>query len=151
MSRKKIVDKNIFSDRLSRLIIHLGYKNRQQSKFAEDIGVPQSTVSEIINSKKDPTLPFLFGIANKWPQININWLLTGNGNMVIPQDSDNEIDISHINIVRQFINKDDAYEINFKLAEIEKENLIEFGHIKGVVSEVHRKVFTEGMTIKKRG
>ncbi len=81
MSTKKLNISYYFSKRLRELMSHLGYANRQQSKFANDIGVTASFLSDVLNKKSGPSFSIVFGISDKFPEVDISWLLTGEGEM----------------------------------------------------------------------
>ena len=51
-------------------------KNLTQQAFAKPLGIDQSFLSELENSKYPPSKPLLLAISYVY-QININWLLTG--------------------------------------------------------------------------
>lgn len=53
---------------------HLGLT---QKEFAREIGVSQSYLSEVENKKGKPTIEMIIGIANRFPGISRDWLLTG--------------------------------------------------------------------------
>ena len=62
-------------------MVELGFKNRQQAEFARLIGISASYLNDIINKKKGPSSELFFGIAANFHHVNINWLLTGEGEM----------------------------------------------------------------------
>lgn len=50
--------------------------------FAENIGVSQGTISHILGPRnKYPSTDVILRLRNRYPDINLNWLLTGEGNM----------------------------------------------------------------------
>lgn len=61
------------------------YANKSVKKFAESIGIPQQTMNRLFNidtrTQKYPmtTTDMLVAISRRYPEIDINWLLTGNG------------------------------------------------------------------------
>ena len=62
------------------------YANRSVKKFAESISIPQQTLNRLFNvdtrTQKYPcaTTDMLVAISHRYPEINTDWLLTGNGN-----------------------------------------------------------------------
>lgn len=52
------------------------------AKFIVATGISQSTVSSMINKGTEPSVKTLNAIANAYPFISLNWLMTGNGNMM---------------------------------------------------------------------
>ncbi|MFN2396426.1 MAG: helix-turn-helix domain-containing protein [Bacteroidales bacterium] len=52
------------------------------SKLADTLDVPRSTISHILSERNKPSLEFIQKIIDKFPEINIKWLLRGEGNIV---------------------------------------------------------------------
>jgi transcriptional regulator with XRE-family HTH domain len=51
------------------------------TKFAEEIGVQPSAISHIMSGRNNPSYEFIIKILKKYPRINAEWLLMGNGAM----------------------------------------------------------------------
>lgn len=77
MSSKKSTSVKNFSDRLRVLMDQLGFGYRQGAKFAQQIGVSGTTLSDVLNGKKGPSLKILSGIAKNFPSADVRWLLSG--------------------------------------------------------------------------
>lgn len=60
----------------------MDYKCMKQKEFSEDIGVPRSSLSEILSGKRCPNIDVIVGISTRFKDINIEWVLTGDGEMV---------------------------------------------------------------------
>lgn len=58
--------------------------------FASQMGKGRSIISEMINGKRVISEPFVQEIANRFPQLNKEWLLTGEGNMLISSENQPE-------------------------------------------------------------
>lgn len=56
-------------------------ENITQSQFAEKIGVAKASVSHILAGRNKPGYDFIVGMAKCYPNLNIDWLITGNGKM----------------------------------------------------------------------
>ena len=52
-----------------------------KSEFADKIGVAVPLLSHVVSGRNKPTLNVVMGIHNAYPQINIDWLLYGTGEM----------------------------------------------------------------------
>lgn len=52
------------------------------AKFAEIIGVQRSSISHILTGRNNPSFDIIQRIAEKFPKINLEWLITGKGNML---------------------------------------------------------------------
>jgi len=86
-------------------------KKLTPSRFADKIGVPRSTISHIISGRNKPSMELISKIAEKYPDINLDWLIKGKGSMISSQttlfnntqekqpeeDSHKSKQISHIN------------------------------------------------------
>jgi transcriptional regulator with XRE-family HTH domain len=96
-----------------RITIFREYKNLKQSVFARLIGVSRSTLSEIENGKNNaPSTSVIVGIANAFNDINIEWLLTGKGDMLKADIEDNKsVDIEKIVEKIREMNSQQIYEV----------------------------------------
>ena len=65
-----------------RLIKILEYKSLSSAQFADIIGVQRSSISHIISGRNKPSYDFLVKILDKFSDINAEWLITGNGDML---------------------------------------------------------------------
>lgn len=80
-----------------RITIFREHKSIKQSLFAKLIGVSRSTLSEIENQKNyAPSTQLIIGIANAFDDINIEWLLTGKGEMLKNDIENSQIEIKQI-------------------------------------------------------
>jgi transcriptional regulator with XRE-family HTH domain len=64
------------------------YKKLSQKDFACKTMISPSTLSEVESKKINPSSALLVGIANAFDDINIEWLLTGNGEMFKSEESE---------------------------------------------------------------
>jgi plasmid maintenance system antidote protein VapI len=51
------------------------------SKFASKLGVQRSNITHIIDKRNKPSISFIEKIIAKFPHVNIEWLITGTGEM----------------------------------------------------------------------
>ena len=86
MSRKKCTIDDYFFTRLAALMVGLGYGERQHYKFAVKIGISATYLSAILKRKKNPSFDTIYAIANKFPKANLEWLLSGEGEMFRQED-----------------------------------------------------------------
>lgn len=64
--------------------------------FSEQIGKNRSYLSEVFSGKKTTTAKLVKAITTRFPQISGAWILTGEGNMLLPQGNvENNISINH--------------------------------------------------------
>ncbi len=68
---------------IKRLEILLNEYNLTASRLSERIGVQRSGISHILAGRNKPSFDFLLKLAKEFPEININWLLTGKGEMLV--------------------------------------------------------------------
>ena len=61
----------------------LDYNDINSNKLAEKINVSRATISHIISGRNKPSVDFLHKILKKYPDLNLNWLVTGAGSMKI--------------------------------------------------------------------
>ena len=58
-----------------------------QQTFSRMTGISTASLSSIFNGRTNPTLMHVEAIRNKFPNINLNWLLYGEGGMFVPTSS----------------------------------------------------------------
>ena len=59
----------------------LDKKGISPARFAEIVGVQRSGVSHILSGRNNPSLDFIRKILDNFPDLNSEWLITGNGEM----------------------------------------------------------------------
>jgi len=64
-----------------RLQQFLTAENISQAQLADTLGVARAGISHILSGRNKPGFDFLEGIALHYPQISMDWLLTGKGRM----------------------------------------------------------------------
>ncbi len=62
------------------------YFEMSASAFADEIGVPRSSISHILSGRNKPSLDFVIKMVNAFPQVNLYWLLNGKGSFPSPTD-----------------------------------------------------------------
>ena len=74
---------------VTRINLLLQAKNITARQFAEEIGIQPSGMSHILSGRNNPSLDFVMKVIRRWPEININWLMFGKGEMFsgVPQPS----------------------------------------------------------------
>ena len=77
-------------DRISALMRHMGMS---QKNFADEICISPGTLSSIFSGRNKPTLNTLNNIHERFPEVNMDWLMNGKGEMFTsssPVPSQNE-------------------------------------------------------------
>ena len=69
-----------------RLLQFLSVENISQTQFADTIHVARASVSHILAGRNKPGYDFLESMLRHYPNLNPEWLLTGNGRMYKTQD-----------------------------------------------------------------
>lgn len=64
-------------DRIDNLMEMLGMSATQ---FAQTVGIQRSTLQHILNGRNEPSLNVVKSIHDALPDVNLEWLLYGNGN-----------------------------------------------------------------------
>lgn len=59
----------------------LKVKSLTSRQFAEEIGIQPSGMSHILSGRNRPSLDFIIKVINRYPDINISWLVFGTGDM----------------------------------------------------------------------
>ena len=62
-------------------------QHMNQQTFSRMTGISTASLSSIFNGRTNPTLMHVEAIRNKFPNINLNWLLYGEGGMFVPTSS----------------------------------------------------------------
>ena len=70
-----------------RLQQFLTAENINQSQFADNLGVARAGVSHILAGRNKPGYDFLIAIMEKYPDLNMEWLMTGKGKMYKSQQT----------------------------------------------------------------
>lgn len=64
-----------------RLQQFLTAENISQSQFADTIGVARASVSHILAGRNKPGFDFIQSMSRHYPDLNLEWLITGKGRM----------------------------------------------------------------------
>lgn len=67
------------NDRFTKILEYSGFT---ASEFADEIDVQRSSISHIISGRNKPSLEFIVKIKNRFPEINWNWIILGQGEML---------------------------------------------------------------------
>ena len=65
----------------NRLKQFLAAENITQAQFADNINVVRASVSHVLSGRNNPSYEFIRSIMEKYPELNIEWLMFGNGKM----------------------------------------------------------------------
>ena len=71
-----MINNEDFVKRLQKVIDYYG---ESASSFAEKIGAQRSSISHILSGRNKPSLDFILKILSSFPEVELFWLLNGNG------------------------------------------------------------------------
>lgn len=83
----------------NRIVMLINNEGLTSSKFADTIGVQRSSISHILSGRNKPSLDFIQKIMLSFPSVNVNWLISGEGEMYASKSANNlfpEIDTDHL-------------------------------------------------------
>lgn len=66
---------------ISRLKQLMDSLNISKSEFANMLGISPATVSHLLSGRNNPSYEIISTINEKFPQINLEWLINGKGDM----------------------------------------------------------------------
>lgn len=78
------------NERISRVI---EYSKLSASEFADEIGVQRSSVSHITSGRNKPSLDFLIKVKDRFPALEWNWLIKGDGEMLRQENKPEPVEI----------------------------------------------------------
>jgi len=66
--------------------------NHTASEFAENVGIQRSSISHFLSGRNNPSLDVIRKILTAYPDINSDWLILGEGDMLLtPLNKEKEI------------------------------------------------------------
>ena len=68
----------------NRIALVLKAKNISSAQLADDLGVQRSGISHILNGRNKPSLEFVQKLIKLYPDISMQWILFGEGQMMNP-------------------------------------------------------------------
>lgn len=72
-----MVNTEAFKERLERILSHY---ELSAAAFADAIGVQRSSISHVLSGRNKPSLDFILKVVQRYPEVNLYWLLNGKGN-----------------------------------------------------------------------
>lgn len=83
-------------DKITERIFHLmKVKGYNKKSFAEHLEVNRATFYHLASKRNEPTLSIIIAIANKFPGVNIEWLIKGTEAM---ESKPNKIEYPHLRV-----------------------------------------------------
>ena len=84
-----MVNSKDFGVRIQKL---MDYYQLSASAFADSIETGRSSISHILSGRNKPSLDFVLKITDKYPEVDIYWLLNGKG--TFPKTNESNLDTS---------------------------------------------------------
>ena len=79
-----------------RIIALMDYFHMTPGQFADRISVQRSSISHLLSGRNKPSLEFIQKVLRQFPEINSDWLILGNGEMInMHQESEKRADQKH--------------------------------------------------------
>ncbi|MCB2209181.1 MAG: helix-turn-helix domain-containing protein [Bacteroidetes bacterium] len=97
------------------------------TQFASEIGVQRSALSHVLSGRNNPSLDFMMKIKNRYPDINLDWLLLGKGKMT---GSIEKKETAPAEIPKIEPKKDASKEIQFRVKQDEVDEVVESKRVK---------------------
>ncbi|NOX86252.1 MAG: helix-turn-helix transcriptional regulator, partial [Chlorobi bacterium] len=79
-----------WNDMVNRIKKLLEVKKISPAQFADEIEVQRSSLSHVLSGRNKPSLDFMMKIKKRYPEINLDWLLLGEGGMKIETEENME-------------------------------------------------------------
>jgi len=68
----------MIDDRIKQILKHYGFT---AAEFAERLKIQKSSISHILSGRNKPSFQFISKLANNFPEINLHWFITGEGDI----------------------------------------------------------------------
>ena len=82
-----------------RLLQFLTSSGISQAALADTLGVARAGVSHIISGRNKPGFDFIESLSLHYPELNIEWLITGRGPMLRSGGTENPADLPNVRTV----------------------------------------------------
>lgn len=83
------------------------------SQFADEINLQRSSLSHVLSGRNKPSLDFVMKIKQRFSDVNLEWLIFGNGNMFLGQGADI---VSNVNKpLHEIISDESQHSLSFDL------------------------------------
>jgi transcriptional regulator with XRE-family HTH domain len=81
-----MINSELFLERLEKVIQFHGLT---ASQFADRIGVQRSGISHLLTGRNKPSLEFVMKVVTEFPEVNLYWLLYGQGSFPEKEKEEN--------------------------------------------------------------
>ena len=112
---------------LSRIKQIIEKEKLSSTQFATEIGVQRSALSHVLSGRNKPSLDFMMKIKNRYPEINLDWLMLGKGKMI---GSSGIKEAIKSQVIKKEESKEMPREAHFRVKQDEIDEIIEERKIK---------------------
>lgn len=96
---------------VERINLLLKAKNITARQFAEEIGIQPSGMSHILSGRNNPSLDFVMKVVRRWPEVNISWLMFGQGEMYAGVPLNVPEPVSHESVPQSAMHESEQYDL----------------------------------------
>ena len=68
---------------VERIKMVMGHYQMKAGQFADAIGMQRSAVSHVLSGRNKPSLDFVLRIKKRFPEVSLDWLTLGKGQMIL--------------------------------------------------------------------
>lgn len=129
-------NKNLFIT--ERIVQYLNYKNITKYKFCKDLGLSNG----FLDKGRDISTSIYANIIAYFPELNGNWLLTGQGNML--RESDDNSNIKEP--ISEYRKQSDSELVNKLLDRLQKQSE-ELGKLRAEIAQLKRGDFGDAQDV----
>lgn len=81
MESRETSKENVKENVKERILQIMNREGLKAAAFADNINVAQATLSQILRGRNMPSMDFLLRLRQRYPDVSLDWLLTGEGVM----------------------------------------------------------------------
>jgi len=90
---------------VERIKLIMGHYQLRPAQFSDAIGMQRSAVSHVLSGRNKASLDFVLRIKKHYPEISLNWLLLGEGQMLESRKSGQNVSVSGNHFTEKTPNK----------------------------------------------
>ena len=97
----------------------LAAENITQAQFAQTLSVAKASVSHVLSGRNNPGYDFIRSIAEHYPTLSLDWLITGKGKMYRTDNasSENHVSVKETQSEPEFSILDDDFPMTAEIVE----------------------------------
>lgn len=106
---------------IKRLELILDYYSLSASAFADKINVQRSSLSHLLSGRNKPSLDFILKINEEFPEVDLNWILKGEGHF--PKDENTPTPTIAPEIPKRIESKEeDLFSTEIEVPKVQSQN-----------------------------